>query len=341
MSLKPGGDPSAPSRTAVAIDDVTIRPFDPETDYPPVAELVSRANAVDNLDWIMPEATLRLEVAPHGYFPPAGTQVAEHDGERIGFARTNGRVRGGDKVVHRTEVWTAPEWRRHGIGHRLLAWAEERARAVKAGGTIGQPGWVHEVSITGDDGNPALRPFAAANGYKLIRYSFEMRRRLDDEPIPDAPLPPGLELRPVVPADHRAIWEANTEAFRDHWEATPRTEDDFRTWFADPDHDPTLWQVAWDGDQVAGLSMNTIYAEENARLGINVGWLDQVSVRRPWRRQGIGAAVIAASLRAFKERGLDEASLGVDAENPTGALALYEHLGFTRNRTFLVFRKAI
>jgi ribosomal protein S18 acetylase RimI-like enzyme len=109
----------------------------------------------------------------------------------------------------------------------------------------------------------------------------------------------------------------------------------------DPDTDISLWKVAWDGDEVAGVSINTVYAEENERLGINVGWLDQVSVRRPWRRKGVGAAVIAESLRLLRERGLDEASLGVDAENPTGALALYEGLGFTRHRAFRVYRKAL
>jgi ribosomal protein S18 acetylase RimI-like enzyme len=87
--------------------------------------------------------------------------------------------------------------------------------------------------------------------------------------------------------------------------------------------------------------MNHIFAEENERLGIKVGWLEQVSVRRPWRRRGVGAAIIAASLRAFQDRGLDEASLGVDAENPTGALALYERLGFSRYRSFRVYRKRL
>ena len=70
-----------------------------------------------------------------------------------------------------------------------------------------------------------------------------------------------------------------------------------------------------------------------------MGWLGQVSVRRPWRRQGVGAAIIAASLRTFRDKGMTHAGLGVDAENPTGALALYEKLGFERHHTWGIYRK--
>ena len=320
---------------------VTLRPFDPPTDSAPIAELITATNIADNLDWLMTVETLRLEVRPGGWFDPErDTRVAELDGVLAGFIRVSARARGPQKVVHRMDVWTRPELRRHGVGRAMLAWSHERARAIRDTGTVGPPGAIHELASTADAALPAAAAFAEACGYRLVRYSFEMRRRLDLA-IPEVPLPPGLEMRPVGAADHRRIWDANVEAFRDHWEPAERTEQDFHDAFASPDLDTALWQVAWAGDHVAGVSMNTIYRDENERLGIRLGWLDQVSVRRPWRRQGVGAALIAGSLRVLRERGMDEASLGVDAENPTGALALYERLGFTRNRTFQVFRKAV
>jgi mycothiol synthase len=187
---------------------------------------------------------------------------------------------------------------------------------------------------------PEVAAAAEALGYERIRYSFLMRRPLD-LPIDDAPLPDGLEFRSVREADHRAIFDGNEEAFEDHWEHAERTEDDFRILFAEPALDTSLWAVAWDGDQVAGVSMNWIDAEENEQLGTNAGWLGSVSVRRPWRKRGVGAAVITASLRTFKERGMDDARLGVDAENPTGALALYTRLGFTPYQTFGIYRKPV
>jgi mycothiol synthase len=326
---------------AVRVDGLRLRPFDPAIDYEPVAELISTTNAHDDLDWFMTVPVLRAEVAAGGLFDPdRDARVAELDGERAGFIRVSSRARGPEKVVHRMDVFTRPDARRRGVGTALVAWAEERSRALRVAGALGEPGAVHEMSGATDENNQGSSAFAEAIGYRPIRYSFEMRRRLD-QPIPDAPLPAGLELRPVRDADTRRIFDANAEAFQDHWEATVRTDDDFRHWMEDPDTDPSLWQVAWDGDEVAGVSINTVYTEENERLGINVGWLDQVSVRRPWRRKGVGAAVIAESLRVLRDRGIDEASLGVDAENPTGALALYERLGFTRHRAFRIYRKRL
>jgi len=333
---------ATPTETrAVGNDGLSLRPFDPAIDYEPIAELISTTNASDDLDWFMTVPALRLEVGPGGMFDPErDARVAEVDGERVGFIRVSSRARGPEKVVHRMDAWTRPEWRRRGIGRALVRWAEERSRALQAAGAVGEPGAIHEMSGGTDENNAGSAAFAEAIGYRAIRYSFEMRRRLD-EPIPDAPLPEGLELRPVRDEDTRRIFDANGEAFQDHWEPAVRTDDDFRHWMEDPDTDTTLWQVAWDGDEVAGVSINTVYAEENERLGIKVGWLDQVSVRRPWRRKGLGAAVIAESLRVLRDRGLDEASLGVDAENPTGALALYERLGFTRHRAFRIYRKRL
>ena len=52
-----------------------------------------------------------------------------------------------------------------------------------------------------------------------------------------SPLPDGLEVRPVLPEHHRAIWNADEEAFRDHWDHAVVTEDDFVKFFGDPDID--------------------------------------------------------------------------------------------------------
>ena len=159
-------------------------------------------------------------------------------------------------------------------------------------------------------------------------------------PIPERPLPAEVEIRPVVEADHRRIWDADAEAFRDHWNRADRTEADFEAWFASPDLDTSLWRVAWDGDEIAGSVMTFVFPGENEQLGLRRGWLEHVSVRRPWRRRGLASALIVDSLRVLLELGMTEAALGVDSENPTGALHLYEALGFHRARTGVAYRKA-
>jgi mycothiol synthase len=334
MEVQPMHRVAAPAR-------IELRTFDLTTDPEPIAELATRTNLADGTDWVLTADSLRVQFAAGGtHDPERDTRVALIDGVRVGFIDVNSRVRTPGRVVHRFDLLTWPEWRRRGVGRALLAWAEQRGRAMRDAGEPGGAGLPHVMSGGVNVENPFAAAFAQAMGYRRIRSSFLMRRPLDT-PIPAAPLPPGLELRPVREADHRAIFDANNEAFRDHWESAERGDADFRSLFAEPALDTSLWAVAWDGDQVAGVSMNWIEPEENARVGIEAGWLGNVSVRRPWRRRGVGAAMIAASLRTFRERGLAEGRLGVDAENPTGALGLYERLGFSPFATFETYRKEL
>lgn len=320
---------------------IELRPFDMATDYEPIADLVTITNTRDGVEEVMTVPSLRLDVAPDGnYDPERDVRVALVDGQRAGFARVESRHRLPGQIAHRVDLWAFTDWRRRGVGSALLAWAEERGREIKEAGSMGSAGEPHVISGAVEMRHAAGVAFAGARGYLWTRYAFEMRRPLD-VPIPDMPLPPGIELRPVREQDHRRIFDANNEAFLDHWEAAERTDDDFRLLFSEPALDTSIWAVAWAGDEVAGASINWIDPDENERLALSIGWLGQVSVRRPWRRRGVGAAIIAESLRTFRGRGMTEARLGVDAENPTGALALYERLGFERHMTWGIYRKEL
>ena len=96
--------------------------------------------------------------------------------------------------------------------------------------------------------------------------------------------------------------------------------------------------MAWDGDEVAGVVQNWIWPEENAHLGVARGWLEHISVRRPWRRRGLARAITAEALRRLAAAGMTDAMLGVDADNPTGALGLYEGLGFDVEQRSQIYR---
>jgi mycothiol synthase len=316
------------------------RSFDPATDLPAMVDLISEVNAFDDVPWFPTIEQLEVDWAPApGFDPPNDALLIEEGGRVVAAAQQEWRERDG-KIVHVIEPWVRPAARRRGIGRRLVEWSEARAGAAVAAGTGGSPDLPHVLSMgTATHVAPAMA-FAEALGYERIRYGFIMRRDLA-QPIEDAPMPEGLETRPVTPDQHRRIWDADVEAFRDHWEAAVRHDEDFVRFFANPDLDTTMWQVAWDGDEVAGSVVNGIYPAENARLGVELGWLDHVSVRRPWRGRGLAGALIARSLRVLRDRGMAFASLGVDAENPTGALGLYERHGFTVHQTFVTFRKPL
>jgi ribosomal protein S18 acetylase RimI-like enzyme len=92
--------------------------------------------------------------------------------------------------------------------------------------------------------------------------------------------------------------------------------------------DTSLWRIAWDGGEVAGQVRAYINAEENEQFGRKRGYTEHISVRRPWRRRGLARALIAASFPLLRERGMTEAALGVDTENVSGALRVYEACGF-------------
>jgi mycothiol synthase len=328
--------------TAMAIPDtppipgLAFRPFDPDHDYPGVVDLIREAHLEDGIDWLPSVDNLRVDFDHTPEFDPRrDVLVAEIDGALVAATQTNVRVRDG-APVHHLDGWVRPAWRRRGLGRALLGWAEGRAREVARvdgrGGERALTAWPDDVQA----GAVALYEKA---GYAIVRYGFLMVRDLT-QPIPDRPLPAGLEVRPVRREDHRRIWDADVEAFRDHWNHVERTEADHDRWFAIPELDTDRWQVAWDGDEVAGSVMCFVFPDENETLGISRGWLEHVSVRRPWRRRGLASALIARALVDLRGQGLAEAALGVDAENVSGALQVYESMGFRRARTSVAYRKA-
>lgn len=320
-----------------SVAGLRFRSFDMGRDVAPLADLIVEADLADQDNYLPSADDLRNELEHQAGFDPARDMlVAEVDGKLVGGTMRTARVRAG-VVQHELDGWVRPEHRRRGIGRALLHWTEARSREAAGEWTGSEP---HAITRWVSDTQTGAVALLEAEGYGRVRYGFMMVRNLAD-PIPDAVLPAGLDVRPVVEADHRRIWEADTEAFRDHWEAGERTEEDFVGWFATPGIDTSMWRVAWDGDEVAGSVMNFVFAEENEKLGVRRAWLEHISVRRPWRRRGLAAALIADSLKELRARGLDEATLGVDGENLSGALRLYESLGFRRYRMGIAFRKPL
>jgi mycothiol synthase len=320
---------------------LALRPFDPEQDFPRAVDLISAVNLHDrSQDWYPTVESLRVDWEPRPSFDPARDAILVDGGGTLAAGGTvEWRQRAG-KIIHTIDIWVHPEVRRQGLGSQLLTWLEAHARATVRDGVGGPVDLPHFLGGGTNVEHAASVAFAAQAGYAPIRFGFQMRRPLD-APIPAAPLPDGIEVRAVLPEHHRAIWAADNEAFQDHFEPRERDETDFARFTADPDCDTSLWQVAWAGDEVAGCVLNGIYPSENAATGEALGWLDHVSVRRPWRGQGLAKALIARSMAILLDRGMRVAVLGVDADNPTGALQLYEQFGFRPHRRWATVRKAL
>jgi len=321
---------------APAIDGLRFRRLraDDATDWDDLATVVRASNRADDIPFSPSGSLFREEVeGTETTDPSRDLVVAEVHGVQVGNAGAD-RVLRGDSAVY--ELWghVDPTWRRRGIGRTLLAENLRRARER----AVGDPPELATLAGAFVDANETgHRHLVEAAGFAAVRWFFLMRRDgLAD--IPEAPLPDGLEIRTVTPDQHRAIFDAEDEAFRDHWEARRPEPGDFDRLFAKADIDTGLWVVAWDGDEVAGVVQTWIWKDENAELGVDRGWLEHISVRRPWRRRGLGRALTAAALRRLQAAGMSEAMLGVDADNPTGALGLYEGLGFTVHQRSTAYR---
>ena len=320
--------------------DVQARPFEYPADLPAFAALVGEVNAFDRLDHFPSAETLRVQWAPSAAFDPGRDCLVVEDRRGwVAMLSVDPQGRAG-KVVHWIEGWIRPDRRRQGIGRALLAWSERHASELVETRAIESWALPQFAGFGVARNNAAAIAFAESTGYDAIRYGFIMRRPLD-APIPDAGLPARIEVRPVVPDHHRPIWAADIEAFRDHFEPRQRSEEDFQATFHGPNVDTSMWRVAWEGDEVVGSVLNQIDPDENARVGVDVGWLEHVSVRRAWRGRGVAKALIVHSLRVLRDRGMAVAALGVDGQNPTGAVALYEGLGFRPHEEWTTYRKPL
>lgn len=260
--------------------------------------------------------------------------------EVIGYSRGTWRMEGSGERRYMFFGRILPLWRRKGIGHAMLRWMEGRLREIAAGHPTEVEKYFLSFVAQGEIGLAAM---LEKTGYQPVRYWFEMVRP-DLENIPNYSLPEGLEVRQVLPEHYRAIWEADIEAFRDHWGFTEPGEQDYQAWLVDKTiFQPELWQVAWDiaTNQVAGQVRTFIDHEQNKLYDRQRGWTEFISVRRPFRRRGLARALIARSLRVQKQAGLTESALGVDGENLSGATKVYEDSGFRVVKRNTIYRKPL
>lgn len=325
MKIEPTTTTAA--RAASGIPGLVVRPYAGEADIPDFVRVFNAQHAVDGIEERLTVEGERawLSGRTEHFDPHRDLMLAELDGRVVAVAGQEwADNRDGELRDHR--LWGAvdPAFRRRGIGAALLADNERRAREL----AVSLP--PDRRSVFGSWsalGRPAAK-LLERSGYEVARWFFEMvRPHLDD--VPEAALPDGVELRPVTADRHLAIWRANREAFRDHWGGSDESLEAMQRLLGDPATDTDMWLIAWDGDEVAGGVINAIHPQENAALGVSRGWLHSVFTRRVWRKRGLARALIARSLVLIKERGIAEGILGVDADNPSGAIGLYERIGFT------------
>lgn len=256
--------------------------------------------------------------------------VTTSDGHVVGFEEFNFRdghaSLQGDGYVH-------PDFMGRGIGTALMRALETRAREEIPLAAPDLRVFIRN-GMSMSEADAIARQMHENEGYKPVRYQWRMQ--IDLTEAPSAPAwPDGVELRPFLADQHApSVHEAEEDAFQDHWGSRPIP---FETWshrkLSREDFDPTLWHVAWVGDQIAGFSQ--------CRWRQDIGWVSTLGVRRPWRKQGLGLALLNHSFRDFFSRGMKTIGLGVDASNPTGATRLYQKAGMKVAGEYVLYEKEL
>lgn len=179
-----------------------------------------------------------------------------------------------------------------------------------------------------------LRRLYEDSGYQVIRHSYRMEIELGDVST-DPELPEGVVIRPMRKGEEEQVYEVHEQSFEDAWMHTREPFGQWHHWFVkDPSFDPSLWFLAEADGELVGVAICNTRGNEPG-----LGWVRILGVLRSHRRRGIGEALLRHAFAEFKRREFERVGLGVDAESPTGAVALYERAGMHVARTSLQLEK--
>ncbi len=233
-----------------------------------------------------------------------------------------------------------PDYEDKGIGTWLMKWAEGRVLQAL-------PNLSADLRFAPHAGTyrEAEKPKKLLEdlGYHYIRSFYQMLIEMDG-PAPKAVFPEGITLRTYnLQTDAEVVYRAQTDSFRDHFGFVDQPFEEglkrFKHFWEDETSDPTLMFLAMDGSsgEIAGINLCRPNSFEDA----DMGWVGTLGVRRPWRKRGLGLALLRHSFNEFYRRGKRKVGLGVDAQNLTGALRLYETAGMHVHQAFDQYEKEL
>jgi mycothiol synthase len=323
---------------APPVPGLTFRRYRGEGDIPLFKAMWDGCKDADQVWWSYTLEDFELEFRHLvNCDPERDIILAEVNGQVVGYSKMQAMEELDGTITYRHHEFVLPRWRGTGIRRAILHYFDRRARRLSeergGDGLRMLTTWV----IEHDESRIEL---LAEEGYVPVRYFYELHRDLS-KPLHDHPMPEGLEVHLVPPEDYRKVFDAANEALLDHWGARQWTDEEFQEFIESPTFEPGLWQIAYDGDEVAGNVINWINKSENEEFDRKWGYTEIISVRRPYRGRGLAKALVTRSMAVLRDRGIDYAVLGVDTDNPSGALRLYTGLGYEQYKRFYIYGKTI
>jgi mycothiol synthase len=314
---------------------INIRNFTPG-DEQALVDLQNASSEFDRTDRGTSLGQLSEMLQAPDFDPTRNVTLAESDGQLVAFQWLDYRHCSDGHLFH-TYGFVHPDWRRRGIGAQMIGRAyaealERRKTKDQNPAFLASQAFAHEPSRLA-----LLEHFEMKPVREFCKFS---RATLDN--LFAVPALEGIVIRNYRPGvDQAATLAALNEAFQDHWSNSPGSPDHWAYWTSRPERRFDLWFLAWDGDEIAGVCLCELQEAYNRQRGTRSGCVDDVAVRRPWRKRGVGAALIVAGLRAFRNAGMTAAHLYADADNLTGAARLYKRLGFVEEWRSIAYRRPI
>jgi mycothiol synthase len=268
----------------------------------------------------------------------ANGSIAIRDGRTmVGYGVLTCRTEADPAHNMRYEGGVHPSYRGRGIGTELLDWAEQAAVPLHNDRFPGRPLSLSSGCLAS---NAAAVSLHEQRGYQAERWFHSMVRDLS-APIPEAVVPAGVQIAGYTPdmAEHARL--VRNESFRDHWGTTETSAENWAHFLASRAFRPRFSFLAYAGSEPLGMLLSREHEAATNVTGRRDLYIALVGTRAAGRKQGIATALLNTAMSAGRAGGYDQASLGVDADSLTGAVRLYERVGFTVALTWTAYRKQL
>ena len=318
-------------------NNINMRPYAGEVDLEAIAHLINVCDTTYQLDQKTSVSELRDDFNTPSFNQERDIRLWEDSDSNLVALGYLWITEPSDVIDGHLSIHVHPNFTKYGLEPQIIQWGESRMRQVRQ-----ERGFEVKLRSGCRDSFSERITTLGNNGFTVARYFFTMECSLL-EPIPEPKLPEGFTVRKTNQQQDVALWaELFNQAFQDHWNHHDVTVENLEHWLKNKNYRPELDLVVVNCDgQFVACCYGEILPEENLHKQRKEGWIDVLATRREFRRMGIGKALLLSNLYRLKAAGMDIAKLGVDADNPNGALGLYESIGFRKIYTTLSYVKDV
>lgn len=317
------------------IEGLSFRTYKDQSDLPKMVSVREKSaehdqiDALSTLESISTVQNLANSLDDNNCEPTMDLLIVEMNGEVIGYTKIDWWTESDGTWLYLHDGFLVPEWRGKGIGSAMLRWSQRRIRAIASNHQTNGKGMFGSNAMTTEiEKTKLLLDDDYKKVFTMVEMDFDISQNVQEVQLAD-----GFEIRPVKKEDLRKIWETNNEVYSQRDFVTLPTEEDFKEFVENPNNDFSLWNVAWNGDEIASFVLSEIKDGK--------GEMMEVSTVEKYRRKGLAQALLTKNILALKKRDVKTIRLHTNGENVARARTLYEKVGFRHLKDHVRYRKSI